>query len=58
LGQEIAEAKGIADGVFHDIDNYTVEDLLLLMVKADDVRMREAIHVALKIKLRNADAAD
>ena len=49
-GREIAESQGIAAGVFHDLDRFTEEDLLLLMVEADDRNIREAFMTALQCK--------
>lgn len=47
----MARAAGF-DHPFDDLDKNTVEDLLLLMVKADQEHIRQGIRVLLAIKLR------
>jgi hypothetical protein len=46
-----AEAAG-AETAFDDLDHHTVEDLLIAVVNADRVEVRQAIRIALVCKLK------
>jgi hypothetical protein len=54
-GHEIAQARGLAEGVCRDIDKHTVEDLLLYLKDADTQPARDALYLALKLKLEALD---
>lgn len=54
-GREQAERVGLADQACRDIDRYSVEDLLLLLRTADTQALRDALYVALRIKLERID---
>jgi hypothetical protein len=55
LRQHAAEAED-RPSAFDDLDHHTCEDLLFLMVTADDASVREAIRVALFVKLKLPEA--
>ena len=55
-GREIAEAQGISGGVCKDLERYTFEDLLLLLVEFDDRQLREAVYTAYQCKLEQSAA--
>lgn len=57
IRQAQAEVAG-ADTCFDDLDRHTLEDLLIAMVKAGDESVRQAIRIALCVKLRGAIDAE
>ena len=48
-------ATGEAHALFHDLEHFDLRSLLLLMTESDSRQMREALFVAVQIKLESFD---
>ena len=53
IALENFRATGEAHELFHDLETYDLRALLLMLVEADNRQMREALKVAIEIKLES-----